>query len=117
MHPVTCINTHHDVKDLVNQGMVKNTKTWISWEWNMTFLRNKKKFFYCASDDTFWEVVNALQINTFFKKTTTCIGLQTENIVCKYVIYYSFNLGHGFCSSSSMLVPKAPAFCSKKFLK
>ena len=26
MHPVTCTNTHHDVTDLVNHGMVKNTK-------------------------------------------------------------------------------------------
>ena len=35
-------DTHHDVKDLVNHGMVKNTKTWITWEWNITFLQNKK---------------------------------------------------------------------------
>ena len=27
---------------LVNHGMVKNTKAWISWEWKITFLRNKK---------------------------------------------------------------------------
>ena len=25
-----CTNTHHDVTDLVNHGIVKNTKTWIS---------------------------------------------------------------------------------------
>ena len=25
MHPVSCTNTHHDVTDLVNHGMVKNT--------------------------------------------------------------------------------------------
>ena len=35
--------------------MVKNTKTWISWERPITFLRNKK-FFICASDYTFREV-------------------------------------------------------------
>ena len=23
MHPVSCINTHHDVKDLVNRGIQK----------------------------------------------------------------------------------------------
>ena len=28
MHPVSCRNTHHNIKDLVNHGMVKNTKTW-----------------------------------------------------------------------------------------
>ena len=30
VHPVSCTNTHHDVTDLVNHGMVKNTKTLIS---------------------------------------------------------------------------------------
>ena len=41
MHPASCTNTH-DVTDLLNHGMVKNTKTWISWEWNITFLWNEK---------------------------------------------------------------------------
>ena len=36
MHPVLCFKTHHDIIDLVNQGMVKNIKTWISWKWNIT---------------------------------------------------------------------------------
>ena len=27
MHPVSCTNTRHDVTDLVNHGMVKNTET------------------------------------------------------------------------------------------
>ena len=40
MHLVSCTNTHRDVTDLVNHGMVKNTKTWISWERNIIFLRN-----------------------------------------------------------------------------
>ena len=42
MHLVSCTNTHRDVTDLVNHGMVKNTKTWISWERNIIFLQNKK---------------------------------------------------------------------------
>ena len=42
MHLVSCTNTHHDVTDLVNHGMVKNTKTWISWERNIIFLWSKK---------------------------------------------------------------------------
>ena len=41
-HPVSFTNTHDDVTDLVNHGMVKSTKTWICWERNITFLRNKK---------------------------------------------------------------------------
>ena len=42
MHSVSCNNTHHDDTDLVNHGMYKNTKTWISWERNITFWRNKR---------------------------------------------------------------------------
>ena len=42
MYLVLCTDTHRDITDLVNHGMVKNTKTWISWEWNITFPRNKK---------------------------------------------------------------------------
>ena len=42
MHLISCTNTHRDVTDLVNHGMVKNTKTWISWERNIIFLRYKK---------------------------------------------------------------------------
>ena len=40
MHPVSCTNIHHDVTDLVNHGIVKNTK--IEYLENGTFLRNKK---------------------------------------------------------------------------
>ena len=42
MNPVSCNNIHHDITDLVNHRMVKNTKTWLSWERNITFLWNKK---------------------------------------------------------------------------
>ena len=41
MHPVSCTNTYHDVTDLVNHGIVENTKTWISWEWDIISLLNK----------------------------------------------------------------------------
>ena len=41
MHLFSCTNTHRDVTDLVNPGMVKNTKTRISWERNIIFLRNR----------------------------------------------------------------------------
>ena len=49
-------NTHHDVTDLVNHGMVKNTQTWISWEQNIIFVWNKK-FLICALGGKFWEVI------------------------------------------------------------
>ena len=38
---------NHDVTDLVNHEMVKNTKTCISWEHNITFLQNKKILNLC----------------------------------------------------------------------
>ena len=47
MHLVSCTNTHHDVTDFVDLGMVKNTKTWISWERKITFLQNKKVLNLC----------------------------------------------------------------------
>ena len=40
-------NAHCDVIDLVNHGMVKNTKAWISWERNIIFLQNKKTLILC----------------------------------------------------------------------
>ena len=47
IHHVLCTNTHHEVTDLVKQQMVKNTKTWIPWEWNIIFLSNKKILDLC----------------------------------------------------------------------
>ena len=47
MHPVLRTNTYHDVTDLVNHGMVKNTKTWISWKRNIIFLWIKKILNLC----------------------------------------------------------------------
>ena len=47
MHHVSCTNTHHDVTDLVNHQMVKNTKTLISREQNIILLSNKKILNLC----------------------------------------------------------------------
>ena len=44
---VSCTNIHHDVKYLLNHGMLKTTKTWISWVENITFLQNKKILSLC----------------------------------------------------------------------
>ena len=43
-HILILIMTSHY---LVNHWMCKNTKTWKSWEQNITFLRNKKIFNLC----------------------------------------------------------------------
>ena len=40
-------STHRDITDLVNHGMIKNTKTWINWERNIIFLWNKKNLNLC----------------------------------------------------------------------
>ena len=47
MYHVLCTNAHHDVKDFVKHRMVKNTKTWISWERDIIVWSNKKKFNLC----------------------------------------------------------------------
>ena len=52
LHPVSFANAHHDVTDLVNYGMVKNTITGMSWKQNLTFLLNKK-ILISVSDNTF----------------------------------------------------------------
>ena len=42
MHPASRNNTDYDDTDLLNHEMVKNTKTWISWEQNIIFYDKKK---------------------------------------------------------------------------
>ena len=48
MYLISCTGTHRDVTDFVNLEMVKNIKTWISWEWTLTYLRNKKILILCV---------------------------------------------------------------------
>ena len=48
MHSVSCTNTH-DIIDLVYLELVQNTRAWISWEWNMTFLWDKKILKLCLN--------------------------------------------------------------------
>ena len=49
MHPISCTNTHHDVTDLLNHGIVKTTKTWIFLRkgHDITFQWNKKIINLC----------------------------------------------------------------------
>ena len=47
MYLVSCTNTHHDITDSVNHGMVQNTKIWVSVEQNIIFLQNKKVLNIC----------------------------------------------------------------------
>ena len=51
MHPVSYTNTHYDVTDLINHGMIKIQK--LEYFENGTQLFYKlKKILTCASDDT-----------------------------------------------------------------
>ena len=56
MHFVSCINTHHDVTDFVDLGIVKNKNLNIL-RTEDNFSTKKKKFLTCASDDTFQKVI------------------------------------------------------------
>ena len=66
MHPVLWTNIHHDVTDLVNHGIVKNTKTWISWKQNIIFLQNKKILNLCLR----WHILRSYRFlaEVTFKK-------------------------------------------------
>ena len=44
MHPASRTNTNHDIADLINHEMVKNTKTSKSFERKITFLQNNFVF-------------------------------------------------------------------------
>ena len=74
MHLVLCTNTHRDVTDLVNHGMVKNTKTWISRERNITFLWNKKNINLCLK----WRILGSYYFvaEVTFNEEYTIIGYQ-----------------------------------------
>ena len=67
MYLVSCTNTHRDVTDLVNHGMVKNRKTWISWEQNIIFLWNKKILDLCL----WWHILRSYDfaVEVTFKET------------------------------------------------
>ena len=47
MHLLSCTNNHRDVTDLVNHGMVRNTKNLNILRTNIIFLRNEKILNLC----------------------------------------------------------------------
>ena len=56
------------------------------------------------------------KVNAFLQKTTTCMGLQAEQIFSVHIWYTCFlNFGRGFCTPFPMLFRKAPASSGKKF--
>ena len=82
MYLVSCTNTHRDVTDSINHGMVKNTKTWISWERNILFLWNKKILNLCLR----WHI---LRIYCFVAELT--FNEELKNYINKFCY-------HSLCS-------------------
>ena len=74
MYLVSCTNSHHDVTDLVNQEMVENTKTWISWKRIITFLVNEKLLNLCHR----WHILRSYRFGAelTFKK----VSLELKNL-------------------------------------
>ena len=83
--PVLCTNTSHDVTDLANNGMIKNTKTWISREWNMTFLKNKRILNLCHK----WHILRSYR---FVVKVTFKVG--SSKSIHKILEKYLRNILH-----------------------
>ena len=85
VHLVSCTNTHHDVTDFVNLGIVKNTKICISWERNKTFLRNNKILNLCLG----WYILRGCFIaEVTFKED----GINRSVLVYLFVIFSPLKL-------------------------
>ena len=104
MHPVLCTNTHHDVTDLVNHGIVKNTKIWISWKQNITFLRNKKFLNLCLKWHSlrtyrFLVGVTFKPCNGFkFSHSLAPLATSTSHFVHSSLVYQMYAKEMHFCS-------------------
>ena len=84
MHPVSCTNTHHDVIDLKNHGMVKNTKTWISWERNKIFLQNKKILNLCFR----WHILRSYHLVA--EVTFKSVGITLVDVIQNWLNWFHF---------------------------
>ena len=87
---VISINYPSFVNDLVNHGMVKNTKTWISRERNITFLKNKKILKLCLR----WHIlrnyrfVAQVTFNNNRKKQCKQFLMSTEKIMPAFFFFF-----------------------------
>ena len=77
-----CTLFHRDVTDLVNNGMVKDTKPWIFWERDITFLRHKKVLNLCLR----WHILKVYYfvVEVTFKKCNLCAWTRTTLDLLKY---------------------------------
>ena len=98
MYPVSGTNTHHDITDLVNHGVVTNTKTWRSQEWNITFLWYKKIRNMCLSWHTLrsyhFVAEETLKEGIFFAYSYFHINIADDVISKNICKYWSIFPGH-----------------------
>ena len=108
MHPVSCTNTHHDVIiNFVNHGMFKNTKTWISWEWFITFLWNKKNLNLCLRwhiSRNYHFVAEVNFMNWMQKTLDTVIGEKQKLLTLHEGGRYHIETSPLICSMVKLLV-------------
>ena len=90
MYLVSYANTHHYVTDSVNHGMVKNTKTWISWDRCIIFLWNKKILNLCL----WWPPLRSYR---FVAEVT----FQLSSIICYLISLWLFNI---LCDSTTFVL-------------
>ena len=81
---MTCSSWH----PLINQCMVKNTKTWISSERNITFLWNKKILNLCLR----WHILRSHR----FAAEVTLKDIKHWN-ACVHIPWFSCELQHNLC--------------------
>ena len=84
MSHVPCPNIHHDITDLVNYRIIKNTKTWISWEWNITFLWNKKIICLCLG----WYIFRSY--HSVANVTRKCVSCEFMSVAVWDQVYVHF---------------------------
>ena len=128
MHLVSCTKTHHDITDLVNHRMVKNTKTWISWEWKITFLQNKKilnlgiRWYilrsYCFVAEVTFKISDFC--NTFLQM---CGSREKLPCYCVWILSWIILLNYFFCfyihinNTSFRLNPNGKNWLEKIYMK
>ena len=82
MYFVSCTNTHRDVTDSLNHGMVKNTKTWISSERSIIFLRNKKILNLCLRRHILRSYYFAAEVTFKFPEFWSCVQDPVSCFLC-----------------------------------
>ena len=84
MYLVWSTNIHCDVTNSVNLGIAKNTKTSMSWEQNIIFLRNKKIHNLCFR----WHILRSY---CFVAKVTFKLARFAWSFLRMAIAWFSFS--------------------------